>query len=95
MRRLLLLLTVCLLAGCGVTPGIVERDILTRYPGCKLDKLNETRKLGTDDRLVLAKFTYTCKDETHLRYGNLVYTKSMDTGFTIYCCEREATPEEL
>lgn len=95
MPRILPLLAVCLLAGCGVTPGIVERDVLTLYPGCTLDKLNETRKLGSDDKLVLAKFTYTCKDENHLRYGNLVYTKSMDTGFTIYCCAREATAAEL
>lgn len=92
---MLLLLAVCLLGGCYLGDGTVAADVVRLYPGCQLDKLNQTRPLATDSEQILAKFTYTCKNESHLRYGNLVYRKSMDTGVTIYCCAREATPEEI
>lgn len=95
-RIVLLLLGVGLLTGCSApTSGTVAADVIRLYPGCNLDKLNQTRKLDPEGEQVLAKFTYTCKDETHLRYGNLVYSKGMDTGFTIFCCAREATPAEI
>lgn len=95
MARTLLLLAVCLLSGCSLGEGTVAADVVRLYPGCQLDKLNETHPLAADSEQILAKFTYTCKNESHLRYGNLVYRKGMDTGVTIYCCAREATPEEI
>ena len=95
-RILLPLLGIGLLAGCSApTSGTVAADVIRLYPDCQLDKLHQTRKLDAEGKEVLAKFTYTCKNETHLRYGNLVYSKGMDTGFTIFCCAREAKTEEI
>ena len=95
MRIVSLLTAAALLSGCGVGRGHVQRDIDRVHPGCKLEKIQSTRNLNGDDRYVLAKFTYSCPADNYLKYGNWVYTKSMDTGFTIYCCMREATAEEL
>ncbi|MFD1295664.1 hypothetical protein ACFQ4Q_03330 [Lysobacter gummosus] len=95
MRRMVALLALSLVSACSVGSGTVSADIDRMYPGCKLKELNSTRFLKDSDRFVLAKFTYTCPDHNYLKYGNLVYTKTMDTGFTIYCCAREATAEEL
>ncbi|NUO74444.1 MAG: hypothetical protein HOQ32_00375 [Lysobacter sp.] len=95
-RTLLLLFGIGLLAGCSApTSGTVAADVIRLYPGCQLDRLSQTRKLDAQGEQVLAKFTYTCKNETQLRYGNLVYSKGMDTGFTMFCCAREAKPEEI
>jgi hypothetical protein len=90
-----LLFAICLLSGCYLGDGTVAADVIRLYPGCLLDKLNQTRPLATDSEQILAKFTYACKNESHLRYGNLVYRKGMDTSVTIYCCAREATSEEI
>lgn len=96
MVRLVALLAICVLSGCsGVGRGTVEADVVRLYPGCQLKDLNSTRNLNGGDKLVLAKFTYTCPGDGYLKYGNLVYTRSMDTGFTIYCCARDATAAEL
>ena len=76
MARMLLLLAICLLSGCYLGDGTVAADVVRLYPGCQLDKLNPTRPLAGDSEQILAKFTYTCKNESHLRYGNLVYRKT-------------------
>ncbi|MGO1073671.1 hypothetical protein [Lysobacter sp. CA199] len=95
MIRIVPLLAAALLSGCGLGTGTVSADIDRLHPGCKLEKIRSIHYLNDGDRFVLAKFTYTCPGDNYLKYGNWVYTKGMDTGFTTYCCVREATAEEL
>ncbi|MBX9401277.1 hypothetical protein K4L06_08115 [Lysobacter sp. BMK333-48F3] len=95
-RMLVPLACACLLAGCArVDSKAVDMDIGRLYPGCRLQELASTQTLRGSDEQLLARFTYTCAGDSHLKYGHLVYTKAMSTGFYSYCCAREATAEEL